>query len=51
MAEGSEGREDKVEPIYRPTTLNTALIDFHQRKCVVYAGPPSEKKVVAEYFL
>ncbi|KAK8825651.1 hypothetical protein WA577_000822, partial [Blastocystis sp. JDR] len=40
---------DKVEPIYRPTTLNTALYDFHARKCVLYIGPPSENVILAEY--
>ena len=42
-------REDKVEPIYRNTTLNTALYDFFRRECVVYAGPASEKRVIASY--
>ena len=42
---------DKVEPIYRPTTLNTALYDFHARKCVLYIGPPSENVILAEYDL
>lgn len=42
------GREDQEEPIYRPTTLNSALFDFHRRKCYIYEGKPSENKVIIE---
>lgn len=41
--------EDKVEPIYRPTTLNTAVYDFYQRKCIIYIGPASDNIILTEY--
>lgn len=44
-------REDKEEPIYRPTTLNSALYDFYARKCFIYAGPPEEGVIILEYDL
>ena len=43
--------EDKVEPIYRPTTLNTAVYDFYQRKCIIYIGPASDNIILTEYDL
>ena len=43
--------EDKVEPIYRPTTLNTAVYDFYKRKCIIYIGAPSDNIVLTEYNL
>lgn len=44
-------REDKEEPIYRPTTLNSALYDFYAKKCFIYAGPPEEGNIILEYDL
>lgn len=41
-------RKDQEEPIYRPTTLNSALFDFYHRKCYIYEGKPSDNKVLIE---
>ena len=44
-------REDRIEPIYRNTTLNTAIVDFYRKKIFLYTGNPSHFKEINTYIL